>query len=218
MEAVGLPKPLNDNTEYVQHQLRYPRHEQLQEYNTRYNACNPDQKGFVHFIRDKGNKRPVMIHAAAGFGKSFAFKTVAARERMNGGVVVIIASTGLAALSFDGGRTPHAAFKMTVVEDPTTEEIVCDFGDESDQADFLRQVTLILWDEAPMAHRGWMEAISTKLCQIMENELPFGGKQFILAGDFRQLPTVVKGGSHQDVYSACIASSPLWRHFDFVGL
>ena len=47
----------------------------------------------------------------------------------------------------------------------------------------------------------------------MSNDLPFGGKVFILLGDFRQTCPVIPGGSHAQIIDACIQSSPLWANF-----
>lgn len=45
------------------------------------------------------------------------------------------------------------------------------------------------------------------------DDLPFGGKVFILLGDFRQTCPVIPGGSHAQIIDACIQSSPLWKNF-----
>lgn len=49
--------------------------------------------------------------------------------------------------------------------------------------------------------------------RVMSNDLPFGGKVFILLGDFRQTCPVIPGGSHAQIIDACIQSSPLWANF-----
>ncbi len=42
-------------------------------------------------------------------------------------------------------------------------------------AELLKQVKLIVWDEAPMAHKSNIEALNTALQDVRENEKPFGG-------------------------------------------
>ena len=49
----------------------------------------------------------------------------------------------------------------------------------------MSAIDVLLWDEAPMGHRGWMEAMNKKLQEVTGNDEPFGGKKLILGGDFR---------------------------------
>src|SRR5258705_10942385 len=47
----------------------------------------------------------------------------------------------------------------------------------------------------------------------MANEKPFGGKVFVVGGDFRQTLPVVARGTRTDIVESCIKSSRLWNHF-----
>uniref|UniRef100_A0AC35GE22 ATP-dependent DNA helicase n=1 Tax=Panagrolaimus sp. PS1159 TaxID=55785 RepID=A0AC35GE22_9BILA len=95
------------------------------------------------------------------------------------------------------------------------------FGDESnsgvnpsdDLGKSLKEVDVIIWDEAPMAPRHALEVVDKKLREIMDNDIPFGGKVLVLGGDFRQLPPVVKNATRNDVVRSSIKTSPLWTHF-----
>ena len=53
------------------------------------------------------------------------------------------------------------------------------------------EVDAIIWDEAPMSPKLALEAIDDLLRDLMQSDDPFGGKQMILGGDFRQIPPVV---------------------------
>ena len=46
-----------------------------------------------------------------------------------------------------------------------------------------------------MAHKDLLEGLNRSLKDVMDNEIPFGGKVIVLAGDHRQLPTVLEGAS-----------------------
>jgi ATP-dependent DNA helicase PIF1 len=72
---------------------------------------------------------------------------------------------------------------------------------------------MIVWDEAPMSHRYALEAIDRTLRDLMDNDLPFGGKIMLLTGDFRQILPVVPRASDGQVIGACIKKSDLWHHF-----
>ena len=41
---------------------------------------------------------------------------------------------------------------------------------------------------------------------------PFGGKIFVLGGDFRQVLPVIPLGSRSDIVQSCLKNSFRWRH------
>lgn len=62
-----------------------------------------------------------MIHSRAGTGKSYTIKCIAARLRGQGKIIVlIVASTGIAALQLPGAWTAHSMFKL-----PMDESLLC---------------------------------------------------------------------------------------------
>ncbi|KAG3070904.1 hypothetical protein PI125_g22871 [Phytophthora idaei] len=65
-----------------------------------------------------------------------------------------------------------------------------------------------------MTHRHAFEAVDRSLRDLMDNDdEPFGGKVFVLSGDFRQiLPVVVRGTPTQTI-DGCLKSSTLWPKF-----
>nr|GEZ91652.1 hypothetical protein [Tanacetum cinerariifolium] len=54
---------------------------------------------------------------------------------------------------------------------------------------------LIIWDEALMAKRQVVEAVDRTMQDITGVKLPFGGKIFVLGGDFRQVLPVIRRGT-----------------------
>ncbi|XP_073139112.1 uncharacterized protein [Henckelia pumila] len=62
-----------------------------------------------------------------------------------------------------------------------------------------------------MANRYAFEAISQTFQDIMDNQLPFGGKTMIFGGDFRQVLPVVKRGSMRDQIVTSISRSSFWN-------
>ncbi|XP_020243206.1 uncharacterized protein LOC109821431 [Asparagus officinalis] len=77
--------------------------------------------------------------------------------------------------------------------------------------------SLIIWDEAPMVHKHAFEAVDRTFKDILGAECsenvnkPFGGKTFVLGGDFRQILLVIPKGSKHDILHASISCSYLWR-------
>ena len=82
-----------------------------------------------------------------------------------------------------GGRTAHSRFKIPLsIQDGG----VCNFTKQSGTTKLLREVSLILWDEATMTKRQAIEVLDKSMRDIMEKpDLPFGGKMKVFGGDFR---------------------------------
>lgn len=93
------------------------------------------------------------------------------------------------------------------------DEAFCSVGRQSDLAGLLRRTRLIVWDEAPMLHRRDLECVERSLRDLRMSEAPFGGICMLLAGDFRQLLAVVRGGTAANTIDACLCQSSLWPMF-----
>lgn len=74
-----------------------------------------------------------------------------------------MATSGIASLLLPGGRTAHSKFKIPV---PTLDNSTCKIDHDSDLAELLRQTKLIIWDEAPMAHKYTFECLDRTLKDI----------------------------------------------------
>lgn len=74
----------------------------------------------------------------------------------------------------------------------------------------MRQVRLIVYDEAPMQHKFCYEAIDRTLRDLREVDAPFGGVPFVFGGDFKQVLPVVPKGSRDEIVSASLRRSYIW--------
>jgi hypothetical protein len=157
-----------------------------------------DQAGTVFFL-----------HGPAGTGKTFTYKALCYALRGQAKIVLCVASSGIAALLLPGGRTSHSRFKIPI---ELFEESICSISKQSELAQLIRQTSLIIWDELPMQHRHAPEAVSRTLCDLRNNEQPFGGVTVVFGGDFQQILPVVPKGSRPQIVGACFQSSPLWRN------
>jgi len=83
----------------------------------------------------------------------------------------------------------------------------------SPRGELIRDTSVIIWDEAPMANRAVMACVDETCQCVMENDSPFGDKIIILLGDFRQTCPVIRRGSRAQIVDASIRSSPLWSEF-----
>ncbi|UYV78756.1 hypothetical protein LAZ67_16002666 [Cordylochernes scorpioides] len=130
--------------------------------------------------------------------------------RAVGKIVIPLASTGIAATLLSGGQTVHSRFKLPI---PLLENSVAAISANSSEAELIRRSSLIIWDEAPMAHYRALEIVDRLLKDIMHCDLAFGGKVVVLGGDFRQVLPVVPRASRAEIVAACIKQSKLWPLF-----
>ena len=121
-----------------------------------------------------------------------------------------MATSGIAAALLDGGRTFHSKLKCPLKVDNDTHLSI---PAQSDLADYIRSVKVIVWDEAPMANKQLLECLDRSLHDINCNNDPFGGKVVVLTGDFRQVLPVLKGGSRAQIVGAALKNSSLWCLF-----
>ncbi|XP_050886358.1 uncharacterized protein LOC127091716 [Lathyrus oleraceus] len=80
-----------------------------------------------------------------------------------------------------------------------------------------RRIDLIIWDETPMCHKNFFEALDKTLkdvmgCHGIKNTI-FGGKIVVFGGDFRQILLVVLRGGRSDILQASISSSCVWDYY-----
>jgi len=78
---------------------------------------NPDQAAAFDAILEfvtNNQGHLFFIHAAGGCGKTFLCNTIAVEVRRKGQVALYVASSGIAALLLDGGRTSHSCFKISL--------------------------------------------------------------------------------------------------------
>ncbi|XP_076934493.1 uncharacterized protein LOC143600803 [Bidens hawaiensis] len=123
-------------------------------------------------------------------------------EDFLGEIVLNVASSGIASLLLEGGRTAHSIFLIPI---NLTEDSQCQVKGNTDVSELLKKTSLIIWDEAPMIHKHAFEALDRTLKDVMNVDLGntsgtlFGGKVVVLGGDFRQILPVVQNGTRNDL-------------------
>ena len=72
----------------------------------------------------------------------------------------------------------------------------------------MNEASLIIWDEGPMAHKFYFEALDRSLRDVIKakssSDKIFGGKVMVFGGDFRQILPVIPKGSQSDIVNATI--------------
>ncbi|RWS01969.1 ATP-dependent DNA helicase PIF7-like protein, partial [Leptotrombidium deliense] len=92
-----------------------------------------------------------------------------------------MAWTGIAAILLPCGRTAHKSFQLPLkINNCST----LYWNGKTKRA--IRDTDVFIWDEASMIPGAALESIDIALRDICESDIPFGGKMFLLGGDFRQ--------------------------------
>ncbi|XP_057719992.1 uncharacterized protein LOC130934435 [Arachis stenosperma] len=155
------------------------------------------------------------LYGQGGIGKTFLWSTISCSIRSKGGIVLNVASSGIATLLLPNGRTAHSRFKIPLA---INEDSLCSIKQESPLARLISKAKLITWDEAPMISKYCYETLDKCLRDILRcsdsynAHLPFKGKVVVLGGDFSQILPVIPRGSRQDIIQSSINSSYLWHN------
>ena len=152
----------------------------------------PSQREMADAVLDAVRRRAplaVFVDAPGGTGKTYTFNAILSAVRAERRIALAVAYSGIAATLLEGGRTFHSRFKAPLSPQSTS---MCAISAQSPLADLIRRTDLIVWDEAPMAHRYLLEALDRTLRDITQHDQPFGGKVVVLGGDFRQTLPVIR--------------------------
>jgi len=129
---------------------------------------NPDQAtAFDAVLKSVTNNQDHLffIHAASGCGKIFLCNTIAAEVRKRGQIALCVASSGIAALLLDGGRTSYSCFKIPFsIHEDSVARLKCN----SYMFSVLQQTKVIIWDEVPMQHKYDIDAVDQCLRGLLE--------------------------------------------------
>ncbi|XP_031250057.1 uncharacterized protein LOC116107926 [Pistacia vera] len=160
-----------------------------------------DKKGTTFFV-----------YKHDGIGKIFLWSTIISKLRSKGKIVLLVATSGIVALLLPEGRTTHSCFRIPL---DITDKSTCDIKKGTQLADLIRKMSLIIWDEAPIANRYCFEALDRSLKDKDDQsnvEKMFGGMTVALGGDFRQILPVIPKGKKFDIMQASLCSSYLWEN------
>nr|CAD2195894.1 unnamed protein product [Meloidogyne enterolobii] len=160
---------------------------------------NEEQKEIIekinNILKETDNKKCIFIDGPGGTGKSYVLKTLYHLARSFKKNICNMAYSGIAATQLQKGRTLHNRFKLPLnIKKTSTSGIEI----KSKEAEEIKNTDIFVWDEAPMASRFTLDIIDKKLKEIMNNQMPFGGKIFVLSGDFRQCLPIKEFGTRAD--------------------
>ena len=110
---------------------------------------NADQQNAFSIIMqavhdEKCSEKMFFLNAPGGYGKTFLIEALLSTVRAMGEIALAVATSGIAAELLEGGRTAHSRFKIPI---PVNENSTCSISLQSHEAELLRRVSLIIWDE-----------------------------------------------------------------------
>ncbi|XP_076957764.1 uncharacterized protein LOC143633330 [Bidens hawaiensis] len=100
-------------------------------------------------------------------GKTYLWITLSASIRSKGEVVLNVASSGIASLLLEGGRTAHSKFLIPI---NLTKDSICPVKGNTNVYELLKKTSLIIWDETPMIHKHAFEALDRTLNDVMNGD------------------------------------------------
>jgi len=213
----GMPQIIGDwgvvaeGNRLINEQLDYNREELGIRVAANAERFNDEQRNIYNAVMESVNNhqpKVFFLHSAGGCGKTFVCNTIAAAVRSQGNIALCVASSGIASLLLDGGRTAHSTFHIPL---QVNESSTCNITRRSNLYPLLQQTSIIIWDEVPMQHKYAVEAVNRSIQDLLGNEQPFGGITVLFGGDFRQTLPVIPHGTGQQMVAASIRRSILWN-------
>ena len=152
----------------------------------------------------------VFLTGFAGSGKTFLLNEYIAFLRKNDVEVGVTASTGIAATHMEG-RTIHSWAGMGISAEMTKPEIKKVLR-KSHIKKRIASTRVLIIDEISMLGHRQLDLVDA-ICRLgKKQDVPFGGMQIILSGDFFQLPPINK--SSEEGENKFATESEVWNEMD----
>lgn len=153
----------------------------------------------------------IFLTGEAGSGKTYLLnKYIHYLKEHNVGVAVT-ASTGIAATHLQGA-TIHSWSGIGIRDHLTKKDLEKLLTTQRITRNYKKTKVLII-DEISMLHKHQLDMVDTAARYILDTDLPFGGMQVILCGDFFQLPPVSSTSMTEEKQFAFDADA--WKNGDF---
>ena len=135
------------------------------------------------------------LTGAPGAGKTYVLNQFIKRARTEGKIVAVTASTGIASTHING-QTIHSYSGLgvnTYLTESVTKRIL------TRRKKTIANTDILIIDEVSMIH-AWLFDLVDEICRrARKNDLPFGGMQVVVSGDFFQLPPVSVASRNADL-------------------
>ncbi|XP_074367621.1 uncharacterized protein LOC141708047 [Apium graveolens] len=206
----------NSGNGLIAEEISYDTEHMKRQHDENYIKLNREQKEVYEVVVKSVNSNKgeqFFVYRSGGCGKTFIWQTLLCRLRSECKIVFPVASSGIAAVLLDGGRTAHSRFHIPIIVDQCSEAGI---KHGTDLAELLQNISLIIWDEAPMQHRHSIESVDKFLRDIMapidpsRSSRPFGGLTVVFGGDYRQTLPIIQKASRGETVGSTLNQSKLW--------
>ena len=110
-----------------------------------------------------------------------------------------------------GGQTLHITFKIPL--DLVAMDIpICSIKKGTALSRVIQEGKATGVDEAPMTNKLAFEALDCTIRDLTGKNRPMGGMCMLICGDFRQILSVIQGGTRGNIVDSCLNKSFLWDH------
>lgn len=149
----------------------------------------------------------VLLTGPAGAGKTFVLNQFIRFAKSNGKHVSVTATTGLAATHL-GGTTIHSWAGISVMD-----SLPQGFADHvaKGRREIIEKTDVLIIDEISMLHDFRLDMVDEACRLVRRKDIPFGGIQIIMSGDFFQLPPINRGDSRAGGFAVY---SNVWKELD----
>ena len=213
-QIVGNWGVVAEGNRLINEQLNYNREDLAARVTVNTAQFNDAQRGVYEAVMESvnnNNGKTFFLHSAGGCGKTFVCNTIAAAVRAQGKIALCVASSGIASLLLEGGKTAHSTFKIPLQVNDTS---FCNITRHSYAYPLLIETSIIIWDEVPMQHKYAVDAVNRTIQDLLGNNSPFGGITVLFGGDFRQTLPVIPHGLRQQFVAASLRRSSIWQHVE----
>ncbi len=150
----------------------------------------------------------VLLTGPAGAGKTYVLNQFIKLAKHEGKHVSVTATTGLAATHL-GGTTIHSWSGIGV-----SDFLPHGFAEHvaKGRREIIEKTDVLIIDEVSMLHDFRLDMID-EVCRLVRKEpdVPFGGIQIIMSGDFFQLPPINRGDSRAGSF---VVNAEVWQDLD----
>ncbi|PAV93303.1 hypothetical protein WR25_02350 [Diploscapter pachys] len=206
----GFDKP--DMTEF-ENEKPWDPVEEMARGNTMRQDMYPAQERVVAFVLKKIEELKngtltngcIFIDGPGGCGKTYTYRTLCYMMRGMEIKYKTSAWMGIAGNLMPDGRTMHKVFGLPFEMNSTSSS---NAKPNNQTGKELIETQVFIVDEISMVPKYAIEIIDRKLRELTEIDLPFGGKIFIIGGDFRQILPVEKKAGRNELIALSVKSGP----------